>query len=167
MKGQGLGLGGAAQVEDLVRDAARQHGLQPRGQVVEVSAHFLRDLGRDGRHLGSQHRADAERRRAVADAGRPVAHVGVQLRQRVGDLPLEGGHAGARSFAVADDDRAHQFGLAGEMMVDAGLADPHGFRDVGIAEAVVAAHGEQRLRAGDDLAGFRGEFHVHGTQSTN
>ncbi|KAG0738165.1 hypothetical protein G6F24_017682 [Rhizopus arrhizus] len=105
-----------------------------------MAAHFLGNLRRNHRRLGCQHRADAERRRAAGAAGRPVVHF---------------------------DHRAHQIRLAGEMVMDAGLADVDPRRHVGIAETVVAAGLQQRTGVGQDLQGLGRERLFHMPQPTS
>jgi hypothetical protein len=68
-------------------------------------------------------------------------------------------------FAIAADQRAHQIGLAGEVVVDARLADTDHVRDVGITEAVIAAGDDQRACAGQDVVGRGGGF-VHESNPT-
>lgn len=49
------------------------------------------------------------------------------------------GHTLANSLAASRDQLTHQIDLAGKMMMDAGLADTDNLRDIGVAEAIVAA----------------------------
>ena len=71
------------------------------------------------------------------------------------------GYADACFFAIHRYDCLYELGFAGEMMVDAGLADVHGSGDVGVTEAVIAPDCQKGLGAGDDFAGFVGEVEVH------
>jgi hypothetical protein len=57
--------------------------------------------------------------------------------------------------------RQHQVRLAGEMVVNAGLAYPYLFREIRIAEAVVAAGGQQLPGVFRQFSGAGGEFNSH------
>ncbi|MFP3686215.1 hypothetical protein SB847_21160, partial [Bacillus sp. SIMBA_026] len=62
-----------------------------------------------------------------------------------------------RLLTVEPDNRQHQFGFAGEVMMDAGFAYANPLRQVRIAEAVVAARSEQLPGVLGDFVGSGGE----------
>src|SRR5882724_1941629 len=124
--------------------------------------HPLRNLGRQGRQLRSEHRAHTERRISSAYTSSPKVGVALQLLERSGHVSFELLHAGASLFAINRHDRSYELCLTGEMMMNAGLADMHGIRDVGIAEAVISTDCQESPGARDDFASFGGEFDFHG-----
>src|SRR6266850_952796 len=71
-------------------------------------------------------------------------------------------HTNKSLFPVRRDDPLHELFFTGEMMVNAGLADMHCIRNVGIAEAVISADCQESLGTRDDFASFCREPDFHG-----
>jgi hypothetical protein len=70
-------------------------------------------------------------------------------------------------FSIHRHDSFHELSLTGEMMVNARLTDMHRIRDVGIAEAVIPADGQESLGTPDNFPSLIRELNIHGSQSTN
>ena len=96
----------------------------------------------------------------------PVLHIRVEFLQRVVELAIQQRQALARLGPVQLNYRAHQVRLAGEVVMDAGLADVHPRRHVGVAEAVVAT-GSSSARAWARISWALGESDSSCSQSTS